>query len=208
MSIETPTIVVVPRERFSVTSRSLETLYSNTDIPFRLVYVDGGSPAPIARYLERESVDRGFALLRSDRYLAPNEARNRGWAVTDSRYVVFVDNDMLVTRGWLAALLRCAEETGADVVGPLHGIGEPEKGWVHMAGGDARIVETDGERRLHESHRFAGRLVSEVEGQLARAPVDFVEFHCMLVRRRTLLAHGAFDEELLSPPSTWTSASP
>jgi GT2 family glycosyltransferase len=192
------TIVVAPRERFSLTARSLESLYENTDTPFRLVYVDGGSPLEVARYLEREAARRGFELIRSERYLAPNEARNRGWLRADTRYVVFVDNDLVVTRGWLATLLRCAEETGADLVGPLYGIGEPEKGAIHMAGGLARIVETGGRRRLSESHRFAGRRVDEVEAQLAREPVELVEFHCMLARRETLLAHGPLDEELLS----------
>ncbi len=37
------TIVVVPRERFSVTQRSLENVYAETDYPFTLVYVDGNS---------------------------------------------------------------------------------------------------------------------------------------------------------------------
>ncbi len=41
------TLVVVPRERFSFTMTSLENIYEMTDIPFKLVYVDGGSPAPI-----------------------------------------------------------------------------------------------------------------------------------------------------------------
>ena len=39
------TVVVVPRERFGVTSRSLEAIYANTPAPFPLVYVDGGSPS-------------------------------------------------------------------------------------------------------------------------------------------------------------------
>ena len=192
------TIVAVPRERFSLTARALESLYENTDTPFRLVYVDGGSPLSIARYLDGEAARRGFELIRSERYLAPNEARNRGWLRADTRYVVFVDNDLVVTRGWLTSLLRCAEETGADLVGPLYGIGEPEKGAIHMAGGLARIVEKDGRRRLSESHRFAGRWFSDVEAQLAREPVELVEFHCMLARRETLLAHGPLDEELRS----------
>jgi len=41
------TLVVVPRERFSLAPRALETLYENTAVPFRLVYVDAGSPAKV-----------------------------------------------------------------------------------------------------------------------------------------------------------------
>ena len=198
LSGEPVTIVVVPRERFAVTRRSLETLYRETDFPFRLVYVDAGSPPPIARYLEGQARERGFELLRSDQFLSPNEARNRGLARASGRYVVFVDNDVLVTRGWLAALVRCAEETGADLVGPLYGIGELGGGFVHMAGGTARIEETGGSRRLLESHRFAGRQLREIEPELRREATELVEFHCVLARRETLDALGPLDEELLS----------
>ena len=128
------TIVVVPREGFALTGRCLETLYRETDSPFRLVYVDAGSPPQIARYLEDQARQRGFELLRFDRYLSPNQARHRGAARASGRYVVFVDNELIVARGWLAALVRCAEETGADLVGPLYGIGELAEGWAEVPG--------------------------------------------------------------------------
>ncbi|MGH9400221.1 MAG: glycosyltransferase family 2 protein, partial [Thermoanaerobaculia bacterium] len=192
------TIVVVPRERFAVTRRALETLYRETDYPFRLVYVDAGSPAEIARYLEEQARQRGFELLRFDRYLSPNEARNLGAARASGRYVVFVDNDLLVARGWLAALVRCAEETGADLVGPVYGAGEPEEGRIHMAGGTAQIHERAGPRRFTESHRFVGLLLREIGPELRRETTELVEYHCMLARRETLDALGPLDEELLS----------
>jgi hypothetical protein len=37
------TIVVVPRERFSYARTSLESVYANTHVPFRLIYVDGAA---------------------------------------------------------------------------------------------------------------------------------------------------------------------
>ena len=38
------TLVVVPREQFSVSKRSLDSIYECTQIPFELIYVDGNSP--------------------------------------------------------------------------------------------------------------------------------------------------------------------
>lgn len=37
-------LVVVPRERFSSTRESLESIYANTDLRFELIYVDARSP--------------------------------------------------------------------------------------------------------------------------------------------------------------------
>jgi GT2 family glycosyltransferase len=114
------TVAVVQRDRFSPTRAALERLYEVTEPPFRLIYVDGGSPQRVRAYLTDQARQRGFHLLRRDSYLSPNEARNLALRHVDTRYVVFLDNDVLVTPGWLEALVRCAEETGAWTVGPFY----------------------------------------------------------------------------------------
>jgi GT2 family glycosyltransferase len=190
------TVVVVPRERFSYSKISLESIYANTDVPFHLVYVDGGSPAPIRRYLERKAKEKGFQLVRSQ-YVSPNQARNIGLRHVDTKYVLFVDNDVEVTPGWLSALMQCAEETNASLVGPLYCIGPPVHEIVHMAGGEAHILEKEGLRRLYEKLRFCDQRVSDVRPQLRREPCELLEFHCMLARRSVFEELGPLDEALL-----------
>jgi GT2 family glycosyltransferase len=113
------TIGFVPRESFSQTERSLETIYARTEGQFELVCIDGGSPPVVKQYLEHASREKGFALVRTDEFLIPNQARNLVLDHVNTEYVVFVDNDILVAPGWLDALVRCADETGAWAVGPL-----------------------------------------------------------------------------------------
>ena len=191
------TIVLVPRERFGPTLGSLDRLYAATPSAFRLVCVDGGSPPSLAKALARESLARGFRLVRTERYLTPNQARSLGLREASGRYVVFLDNDVLVTPGWLDALVRCAEETGADLVGPLYCVGERELEVVHMAGGVARIETQDGRRVLREEHRMAGRRLSDVRRELRREPTELLEFHCMLVRADVFERVGPLDTRLL-----------
>ena len=185
MSDPDVTVVVVPRERFSLIPRSLDSLYAGTAMPFRLVYVDGGSPPRVQRYLEVESAKRGFRLIRSERYLAPNEARNMGLAQARGKYVVFIDNDVLVSPGWLHALVRCADETGAWLVGPLYCFGEPASTKVHMAGGTAHIEVRDGRRYLAERHHVPGHWLKECRSTLRRTQTELMEFHCLLARARS-----------------------
>src|SRR5262249_22374309 len=192
------TLVVVPRERFSLIPRSLESIYTGTEAPFQLVYVDGGSPEHIQRYLQAESKRRGFRLLRSERYLAPTEARNWGLGEVQEEYVVFIDTDVLVKPGWLRGLVRCAEETDAWLVGPLYCFGEPAFTKVHMAGGTAHIEARDGGRFLSERHHVPGRWLSDCRDTLARQQTELVEFHCMLARTDKLRSLGPLDAELLS----------
>jgi hypothetical protein len=192
------TIVVVPRERFSHSERSLINIYENTSCAFKLAYVSAGTPAPIKRYLEYESQRNGFQLISTNRYLTPNQARNLGLREVNTKYVVFLDNDALVTPGWLEALLECAEETGAWVVGPLYLIGELARGTIHMAGGKLHIRELQGKRILVEEQSLLNMPLFEVTFPLRREPSDYMEFHCMLVRTDIFDRIGSFDEDLLS----------
>jgi GT2 family glycosyltransferase len=192
------TIVMSPRERFNLAPRSLASLYENTDSPFELVVVDGGSPPAIHRHFKQASRARGFRLIRRDYYLSPNEARNIAIAEVGTKYIAFVDNDVVYSPGWLKAMVACAEETGADIVAPLTCIGEPAHTKVHMAGGTIEITEKDGQRRFRDEHRFMNQPVRDVAHHLKREPCDFAEFHCMLARRALFDAMGPLDEALMS----------
>ena len=192
------TVVIVPRERFSVAIQSLESVLQTTKYPYDLVYVDGGYPDPVRGQIERASREHGFGLIRSDQYLTPNRARNLGFQAVETPYVVFIDNDVVVAPGWLEKLVECAEETGAAIVGPLYLIGRPEDRIIHMAGGSAGIREQGGERVMYEEHRFEDRNMDEVDDQLRREPTDLVEFHCMLIRSQVLTELGPLDEGLHS----------
>ncbi|MFS0516953.1 glycosyltransferase family 2 protein [Nostoc sp. UIC 10607] len=196
------TIIVSQRERFSYTRESLESIYEHTQLPFSLVYVDGGSPQHIQRYLEEQAQEKGFQLIRTEHYLSPNQARNLGLQQVNSEYLVFIDNDVIVSPGWLNSLLECAKETNATVVCPLTCIGKPLGETVHLAGGEAHIVveiqETAIKRRVHEKHYFVNRKVAEVQDQLHRQQCEFAEFHCMLVRTEIFGRIGLLDEKFLS----------
>jgi GT2 family glycosyltransferase len=193
------TIVVVPRERFSHTRQSLESIYENTKIPFKLVYVDGGSPNNIRVYLEKQASKRNFHLIRTNHYLSPNQARNIGLSQVNSKYVVFIDNDVEVTSGWLNALVQCAEGTNASIVGPLYFIGDVDSQIIHMAGGEAHIKELqNGKKILFERHRYAGKPLAEVSIPQKAELTDVMEFHCMLVRTEVFEKVGFLDEGLLN----------
>ncbi len=192
------TVVVVPRDRFSVAQRSLDTLLDRTDLPFHLVYVDGGSPAYLRRYLEGKARAHDFTLVRTNRYLSPNEARNLGAAHASTEYVVFVDNDVIVAPGWLRNLVECADSTGACVVAPLYLIGELERGAIHVAGADMHLSGEFGERVLHRVLRLQGQWLNELAELPSRRRCDLAEFHCMLVRGDALAEAGPLDEQLLS----------
>ncbi|MBE9190503.1 glycosyltransferase [Gloeocapsopsis crepidinum LEGE 06123] len=196
------TIVVAPRERFSYSHESLESIYEHTQTPFKLVYVDGGSPSQIKNYLEAKAREKNFQLIRTEHYLSPNHARNIGLAQVDTKYVVFIDNDVVVTPGWLQKLIECAETTNATIVSPLICQHLPLHEIVHCAGGESGVrVETkDGNvrRRMIEKIYLQGRQVADVRPKLQRSETGLAEFHCMMVRTDIFTQVGMLDEQLLN----------
>lgn len=193
------TIVVSPRERYSCTQESLESIYQHTTIPFKLVYVNGNSPPKVRRYLEAQAQDKNFQLLRTDCYLSPNQARNLGLSQVTTPYLVFMDNDVVVTPGWLTQLVQCAEETEAAVVGPLMCQDQPLHEIVHFAGGESHIVtDIKGRRHLREKMYKQGQQVLAVRDQLKRQPTELAEFHCVLIRTSIFEQIGLLDEAILN----------
>ncbi|WP_299970560.1 glycosyltransferase [uncultured Roseobacter sp.] len=208
MTTPLATVIVTQRERFGMTQESLESLYSETEGQFDVIVVDGGSPKATQSYLAEQAQARGFNLIRHPEFLTPNEARNIGCAAAKTKYVAFVDNDVLYTPGWLQALVRCAEETGAAAVAPLTCQGLPAHQEIHHAGGDFVDgsqsmqsffdVKAPAKRKFVEVMRGHGEPLDSWEDSLERTETGFTEFHCVLARRDVFDKIGPLDEKMLS----------
>jgi GT2 family glycosyltransferase len=201
---ETPivTLVVTPRERWGVARESLESIYETADIPFELIYVDGNSPKTLADWLDEQSKARGFRILRTTHHLSPNQARNLGAKAASTDFVVFIDNDVLCSPGWLSRLVETAKETRAEVVAPLICQGLPLHNQIHQAGAsiiadiNSFLATPPGKRIVFDRMHQQGQAID----QAPKEPVETqcCEFHCVLVRRDLFDRIGYFDEEILA----------
>ncbi|MGD9722669.1 MAG: glycosyltransferase [Pirellulales bacterium] len=192
------TVAIVPRERFSYAKTSLDSILATTTGDYELLYVDGNSPPAVRDYLACQAAAHSFRVVRSEEYLSPNQARNLAVQHARTKYIVFIDNDVLVSPGWLEALVECAEATGAWVVGPVYCERLPSATWIHMAGGDAHFVERHGRREIEECHRHHGERLDRAREHLRRGPTEQIEFHCALARRDVFDRLGPLDERLWS----------
>ncbi len=192
------TIVVVQRERFSPSQRSLESLLQTIPQGCPIIYVDNASPPSLREYLRQKAEENRIQLLRRERYESPLYARNSVVSLVNTEYVAFVDNDVLFGPGWLHAMLECARKHRADVVSPLIQQGELEEEIIHTAGGTVEIVEQDGTRQLREVQRFLGVSFDQVAGQLIEEPTQMAEFHCVLMRTEFVRQIGLFDANYLA----------
>ena len=202
VSFPSITLIVAPRERFSYVQPSLDSIYRHTHLPFKLIYIDVDSPRYLRRYLAQTAADRDFTLLRTRRFLSPNQVRNLGLKHATTDYVLFIDNDMHVSPGWLEKLWTCAQKTDATVVSPLVCVGKPLHERILMAGGEIKLfLETNGQkkyRRLYKECHLVNRSASMLKHQLQPLVCDYAELHCMLVKRTIFDQIGPLDEKLLN----------
>ncbi len=119
--------VIVPTlRRPESLERALRSLFAQTGVADRvleIVVVDNdpvGSAAATVGAL-RSSSPWPLTCVHAPRPGVAT-ARNAGLAATDAPLIAFLDDDEAASPGWLAALLKAREETGADAVfGPITG---------------------------------------------------------------------------------------
>jgi len=191
------TIVFVFRERLSPTLPCLRHLLCTTPGPYKLICVDGGAPESISASLRELASRHGFTLIRSEGYLSPNESRNLALMHVQTRYVVFVDNDVKVSQDWLDPLVRCAEETGAWLVAPPYMESFKGELRVHMFGGTVRVRDEGGRPAYFEKHNLEHEFLNS-EPQLVRQATDLIEFHTLLMNMDAYRSLGPLDEKLFS----------
>jgi len=186
------TIVMTARERYALTLATIDSIVCNTSIPYRFIYLDIQSPDWLREQLKNRPE---LEVVRFDKPIWPQQARASIAGSIETKYVVFIDNDVQVEAGWLDALVACADDTGAGIVGPLYLWGDgttPEK--IHMAGGKISETQEEGGRVLDEFHQLINESPEAVANELYRRPCDFVEYHCMLIRTALIK-----DGKLLDP---------
>lgn len=185
------TIIVTPRDLFSVLDECLDHLEAHTPEPHDLVVAMGGAPPTIRERLERRLAGRA-RLIFDPAFRNTAELRNRALREATTRLAVCVDSNVFVRPGWLAPLIRCQRETGASQVVPLILDGDDK---IHTAGNDLFITHAGGKAYGTMELRFQHQKVCDTTN-LVRREIDFGEVHCQLLVAEDARALGIYDEQL------------
>ncbi len=101
------------------TRRCAASILEKTQAPFELIFVDNGSTDGTGAYLKALSRETGARVLANRRNLGFGPAINQGMRAAAGAYLVWLNNDAVVTTGWLERLSDCAERSSSTgAVGP------------------------------------------------------------------------------------------
>jgi GT2 family glycosyltransferase len=176
-------IVIVTYGNVEMTRRCLEAVYGRTDWPnFEVIVVDNGSTDGTPEFLRgaRASYPRLSVILNGFNagFAAAN---NRALEKAEGQYLVMLNNDPEVSRGWLEALLRHLKQNPEiGLIGPV----------TNAIGNEAMVPVgyTDVERMPPWAQEYVRRHADEA------FEIPMLALFCVAMRRQVFEELGPLDE--------------
>lgn len=172
-------LILLTRNNLEYTKLCLESIRKYTPEPHEIIVVDNGSTDGTVEYLQEQP---DVKLIENGYNLGFALGNNRGLREAKGEYIVFLNNDVVVTEGWLTRLLVCARED--DEVGAVG----PRSNYVV---GPQLVPNVPYGDNLEAMQEFARAWSLEHAGRWDSVP-RVIGF-CMLVKRAVIEKIGGFD---------------
>ncbi len=174
--------------------KTLDTVLGQTLRPHELIIIDDGSsddtPAFIEQYLQEKDPAFPWTILRGE-HRGPGGARNAGIRAAKGDWIAFLDSDDL----WMPQKLDRVAQAAAQTLG------------VNFICHHEELVQLDG-RRVPLDYASYHDPSRPLPGQLYQR--NLFSTSAVVCRSDMLLAHGLFDESLMSAQDyeLWLRLSP
>lgn len=171
-------IIILTHNQLHFTRLCIESLRFRTDEPFELIAIDNGSTDGTVDYFRSQPDVRLIANRENRGFPA---AVNQGLEVATGQQVLLLNNDTVLTTGWLRRMLDALHaDARIGLVGPVsNSVGGPQQIPVDY-------------RDLASLDGFAWDLGRRHAGQ--GVELDRLVGFCLLIRREVINAIGGMDE--------------
>ncbi len=177
-------VVILTHNQLRLTRACVNSIRLLTDEPYELVFVDNGSTDGTPAYLTGlAAADPRVRVVLNPENRGFPAGCNQGIRVATGAQVLLLNNDTVVTAGWLTRLLR-ALRSGPDV-----GLAGPCSNHVS---GDQQVPVTYPEDTLDGLDGFAWRHGRAHDGRAG--DTDRLVGFCLLIKRAVIGAVGGLDE--------------
>ena len=160
------TIVIPVFNQLHFTRQCLESLNATGCDDSMIVVVNNSSTDGTAEFLATRPKLR---VIHNSENRACAAAWNQGFDAGKTKWTLFLNNDTVLSRGWLENLVAFSENEGVDIVSPAMGEGDLD----------------------YDFENYARDFVSQMKQVQRRGTASGV---CFLVARRVFEAIGNFDE--------------
>jgi len=165
----------------------IQSLFRHTRTHWELILIDNGSSDDTAAYLAgvQDAASIPVGLISNKTNLGFPAAVNQGLKAASGDYLVLLNNDAVVTDGWLNQLIALTEMPTAN---PPIGIAGPMSNYVTPP----QLIEHVPYRDMPSMERFAHQWREQHRGQWST--VGKLSGFCLLMKRAVYEAIGGLDE--------------
>jgi len=188
-------IIILSALRKACTQRCLESINKFTLTDHEVIIVDMGIDKNIKKWLVNENKKHNnLKLILNKKNVGTSKGRNQGIKIARGKYIVFLDNDIILTRHWLDALIETfKKQTKGALIGSK--ITCPNK-YVYICDRYVYDRNENGQRKigLKVTRPFRD---SNPEINIERE-VPWYPTGCLMANRNLINELNGFDEKLFS----------
>lgn len=175
-------IIILTYNNLEYTRLCLESIERHSaEPPYEVILVDNASQDDTPQFLRAYAEGRpNVKVLLNRTNLGFARGNNQGAAEASGEHLVFLNNDIVVTAGWLPGLLRRLEDPTVGMVGPV----------TNSSANETRI-RTQYED-LEEMERFAAEYTRAHSGEAFE--IAMLPLQCAALRREVFEQVGPLDE--------------
>jgi GT2 family glycosyltransferase len=176
-------IIVITFNNLDYTKLCLESIKKNTEYPnYEVVIVDNASTDGTVEFIDGYySLHQNILFIKNKKNLGFAAANNQGAGVATGEYLIFLNNDTIVTPGWMFRLYRhIIKNPSAGMVGPV----------TNAIGNEAKIEVDYSE--LSDINTFAALRTPKYDG--VSFNIQVLALYCCLISRELYMRVGGLDE--------------
>ncbi|GEM_PF-5083368 len=176
-------IIILTFNAFTVTRQCVQSIRENTRHPHEIIFVDNASTDETLPYLKKlVHENENYHLVENETNRGFAAGNNQGMAMARGDYYLLLNNDVLVSEGWLERLVACGEaDASIGLVGPL-------TNWIS---GWQRVMDVPYSDPADFSP-YAARIAEKQAGRYT--PRRRIAGFAMLIKRNLYEQIGGLDE--------------
>lgn len=176
----------------------IESIRACTDVPYNIIVVNNGPDEAMHQYLSGQPdviyIRKGPSTFA--------QAVNTGIKAGKGRYVVIMNDDVIVSRGWLGTMIS----TCSPDIGGVNPFSNCDKGWRHnfsiTVGGVDLVPGANTIDQIkpirQEIYRYRSPYHTGQNAQISVVEVDWLAFYCTLIPRKVIDAVGYLNESYVN----------
>ncbi|CAM4397263.1 glycosyltransferase [Saccharibacillus endophyticus] len=177
-------VVLITYNNLDYTKKCIDSIFQKTAYPnYELVIVDNDSQDDTPAYLlDLQKNMSNVRVILNDQNLGFAAGNNVGIRASEGEYIILLNNDTIVTRGWISGLIKHLNKDHVGMVGPV----------TNSIGNEAQIhVDYTS---IDEMDRFAIDYTTQYQNQ-TYSQIPVLAMFCVAFKAEIIKEVGYLDED-------------